>query len=1499
MVKAKIVAVLAVLLLMSSYVVLGEQGGPKFSMPHLSITPDLRVRRPVLPEGVSLHMSYVGRYGVGPAYSIVTIGDHVYLGDSETLDSFDVSNPRSPKLKDRLPGIGYFLDLELGPEGALIAGNYLGVGIIDLEGPEDLWYYSVWVPPEEIYDNYVTFDVSYDSRGYVYAAVTGGGVGILDVSDLTDPQEVAHIDPPAGMYAFAVANNGEYLAIGYVPQAGSGKIDVYDISNPRAPAYAWTFQDPNLQPYSLAMDDSYLYVGCPDRLMIVSLGSHEKVSEVELQNDVQKIRLFGDVVIASFYYYTQQIEYGGVSYVDVSDPANPQVVGVYSGGSGSFDAWMSGNNIFVADGSGGLLVLDASSPGNIKKIGKYDTPDYLYFVDAVNGYPVVSNPDSGILVFDPYTDREFPRIVGQIMIPPVQDTFSWDISATGDLLLVDTIGGGVRIYNLSNPSSPVSVGSFSIPGDYVMDVYADGDTAYIGTLQNGLFIVDISDPSSPTTVARIDIMGAGYQGEIAGIAESNGIVALGLSHKILVQELPWKGIVIVDARDPENARIVANVTLADMGLVGDIWDVAMEGNLVFFSVQGPSRDQPGWIGIMDVSDPEHPVMRAAIEADYFPFGISAQGNYLYTAQVRVGVEVYDVTDPSNPVPYDLYYPGFAIDVEPWENWIFASHIYSGLYTLAYDQGPPTVDILNPQDGSYVPSGDIVVSWQGEDDTKIIAYYISVDGGDYEYIDMATEWTVSGLDEGAHSVTILARDAASNYGYDSVSFTVDPVPPTVDITSPEDGSVLATNTVTVRWDMSDNYGIDHVEVRLDGGEWQDVGAVSEYTFESLPEGNHTVDVKAVDYAGNEATDTVSFSIVPPYRLEITSPEEGAKLNVSDVTVAWDLVIQNPDEPLDYFEISLDEGSPVIIQDTSARSYTLEDVPDGEHVVTVTAVSVHDVRISDSVSFSIDTQAPTVEITSPSQDEYLSTGSFTVMWTYEEEHLDHFEVSVDGGAWQDVGTATSYQVSDLSEGDHTISVRGVDTYGNVGPADTVTVHVDLSAPEITIVEPTEGSYLATSSPTVRWECRELYLDHIEISIDDGEWQDVGTSTSYTPQLEDGPHKVSVRAVDKVGRTDEDSVSFVVDTTPPEVSIESPSDGVFLATGSVVVQWSGSDNIALDHYEIRIDGGEWQDVGASNTYTVSLADGSHTVEVKAVDKAGNEATDAVVFTVDTTPPEVAILSPSSGEFVGTSAVQVVWECTEEHLDHFEVSVDGGAWQDIGVATSTTLSLTEGPHTVAVKAIDKAGNEATASVAFVVDTTAPTVSITSPEQGSYLAQSQVQVTWTYEEEHLDHFEVSVDGGAWQDVGTATSTTLTLDDGSHSVTVRAIDKAGNEATASVAFVVDTTEPVISISSPTQGQKVGKTVTVYWNVTEENVEKVEISIDGGAWQDVTGMNSYTFSNLPGGDHTVTIKVTDKAGNTATASVSFRVSVVPWLYIIIGIVAIAVVLAAVLLLRKKS
>lgn len=1469
---------------------------PRLRIP-VAPSPDLHHMPLVRPEGVSIHMSYVGRYGIGPAYSLVKVGDRVYVGDSDTLDSVDVSSPSRPSMKARLPGIGYFLDVEPGPEGVLFAGNYLGAGIIDLESPDDIWYYSVWVPPEETYGNYVTFDVSYDPRGYLYVAVTGGGVGILDVSDPADPVEIAHIEAPTNMYAFSVFCSSNLLAIGWVPAMGSGKVDVYDVSDPRTPAYSWTYQESLLEPYSVAIKDGYLLIATADKFMVVDMDSHEKVAELDVQNDVQKMRIFGDTVLLPFYFYTPDLEYGGVTYVDVSDPANPQVLGVYSGGAGSFDAWLDGTTIYLADGSGGLLVLDASNPGNMRRIGKLDTPDLLYYVDQVNGYPVVSNPNSGILVFDPYSNPDFPQIASQIFIPPVQSTFSWDISASGDLLYVSTVGGGVRIYNLSNPQAPVSVGSFSVPSDYVFDVFADGDTAYVGAMQNGVIILNVSDPSSPSVYSRVDLWGAGYEGELVGLAESGGVVAVGMSHKILVQELPWKGIIIIDATDPENPRITANVTLAQMGVTGDIWDVAMEGNLVFFSIQGPSRDQPGWIGIMDVSDPENPRMLSLIEADYFPFGISVQGTYLYTAQVRVGVEIYDVSDPSNPAFYDIYYPGFAIDVEPCGPRIFASHVYAGLYHLAYDQGPPEVTVTSPPDGSYLNTADVTIEWQGQDDTKIIAYYVSVDGSDYQYVDRATSYTASGLEEGAHGISVLARDAANNYGQATVSFIVDLTPPIVEITSPQEGQVFATNTVTVEWEAHEEVALDHVEVSLDGGEPIDVGLATNYTFTGIPEGDHQVVVTAYDKAGNSASDTVHFSIVPPFRLTITSPEEGARLNSSEVTVVWEFEQVNPDEPLDHFEVVLDDGEPVVIEDTTARSYTLTGVPDGDHVVTVSAVSVHGISISDSISFSVDSTPPVVEIVEPAEDSYLPSGDVTVRWTYEEPNLDHFELSVDGGSWINVGTETEYTVQGLEEGDHSVSVRGVDTYGNVGDPYSVSFYVDLTAPQVEITEPEDGTYTNEVPVTVRWTYEELYLDHFEVSVDGGDWQDVGTETQYLAFLEDGTHTVAVKAVDKVGRESTDSVTFTVDTTPPQVTITQPEAGAYLPTQLVAVSWSGSDNIGIDHYEIRVDGGDWQDVGTATTTTFQLQDGQHSVEVKALDRAGNEARASIVFTVDTTPPVVQVLSPAPGSYVNTSLVTVTWQAEEANLDHFEVSVDGGDWQDVGTSTTYTATLMEGSHSISVKAVDKAGNEGTATTAFVVDTTPPILSISSPENGAYLGTSTVSISWSCDENHLDHFEISVDEGAWQVLGTATSTTLSLGDGSHTVAVRAVDLAGNTATATVSFVVDTTKPVITISSPTQGQKVGKTVTVYWNITEENLEKVEISLDGGAWQDVTGMTSYTFSNLPGGDHTVTIRVTDKAGNQATASVSFTVSVIPWLYIIIAIVVIVVVVA-VLLLRKK-
>jgi hypothetical protein len=90
---------------------------------------------------------------------------------------------------------------------------------------------------------------------------------------------------------------------------------------------------------------------------------------------------------------------------------------------------------------------------------------------------------------------------------------------------------------------------------------------------------------------------------------------------------------------------------------------------------------------------------------------------------------------------------------------------------------------------------------------------------------------------------------------------------------------------------------------------------------------------------------------------------------------------------------------------------------------------------------------------------------------------------------------------------------------------------------------------------------------------------------------------------------------DTTPPTITITSPVNGATLTSSSVTVTWTGSDSgSGINYYETRIDGGSWinKSTSTSHTYT-SVANGTHTVDVRAWDKAGNSAIASVTFNVN----------------------------------------------------------------------------------------------------------------------------------------------------------------------------------------------------------------------------------------------------------------------------------------------
>jgi predicted phage tail protein len=91
--------------------------------------------------------------------------------------------------------------------------------------------------------------------------------------------------------------------------------------------------------------------------------------------------------------------------------------------------------------------------------------------------------------------------------------------------------------------------------------------------------------------------------------------------------------------------------------------------------------------------------------------------------------------------------------------------------------------------------------------------------------------------------------------------------------------------------------------------------------------------------------------------------------------------------------------------------------------------------------------------------------------------------------------------------------------------------------------------------------------------------------------------------------------MDLCGPSIQVLDPTNGTKVKAGDMVVRWASSDAISgVAGHKVRLDGGDWNDVGnASHFELLGLTEGQHTLEVMAIDEAGNENTSTVNFSVE----------------------------------------------------------------------------------------------------------------------------------------------------------------------------------------------------------------------------------------------------------------------------------------------
>ncbi|HEY1086423.1 MAG TPA: Ig-like domain-containing protein, partial [Archangium sp.] len=391
--------------------------------------------------------------------------------------------------------------------------------------------------------------------------------------------------------------------------------------------------------------------------------------------------------------------------------------------------------------------------------------------------------------------------------------------------------------------------------------------------------------------------------------------------------------------------------------------------------------------------------------------------------------------------------------------------------------------------------------------------------------------------------------------------------------------------------------------------------------------------------------------------------------------------------------------------------------------------------------------------------------------------------------------------------------------------------------------------------------------------------------TTSLSEGPHAVVAR---EQGSTNGSiSVPFTVDSIAPSAPmVTSPTPNQYTSptpTLAGTAEPGARVEVSVDGMAVCVtlaDGaGAWRCVPPS-----ALADGTHTVTAKATDVATNESlpSQPVTFQVDRTPPTPPVITaPAEGSSLTDTTP--TFTGTAEPGSTVTVRVNGmtvctatasaqGAWSCDAMA-----ALPRGTHVATATATDPAGNTSMPSDSrsfTVVAETPPAPAITGPASGTITSDPTPRVTGTA----TPGSTVTVrEAGTMTVLCTATADaqgnwscdTSVLTDGTHGLVATAEkDGATSMPSSETTIRIDTTPPDVNVEG-TPPEPIPSTTGTTFTWAIESDTTYECSIDGGAFQECTA--PFNVPGLAPGEHTITVRATDAAGNVNETSTTWLVS----------------------------
>nr|WP_235922361.1 Ig-like domain-containing protein [Citrobacter telavivensis] len=615
-------------------------------------------------------------------------------------------------------------------------------------------------------------------------------------------------------------------------------------------------------------------------------------------------------------------------------------------------------------------------------------------------------------------------------------------------------------------------------------------------------------------------------------------------------------------------------------------------------------------------------------------------------------------------------------------------------------------------------------------------------------------------------------------------------------------------------------------------------------------------------------------------------------------------------------------------------------DGTTTIAVTVTNTAGNSGSATHDVTVDTAAPSVTLNSVTADDVINAaeqGADLVLsgTTTNVEAGQLVTVTLNGqtytaqvqanGEW--TLTVPSADLSGLTDGSARVEASVSNAAGNSASA-THDYSVDTTAPVITIstlaaddiLNATEaqadlvitGTTTAPAGQTVTVTINGN--DYTALVQANGRWS-VTVPAAEAGALTTG--SVTATVSDAAGNTGSASHALTVDTTSPVVTISTVAADDIINRAehgqTQIISGSASGAAAGDAVTVTVNGknyttvvdaaGNWS-VGVPAADISALNDGTTTIAVTVTNTAGNSGSATHDVTVDTAAPSVTLNSVTADDVINAAeqGADLVLSGTTTNVEAGQlvtVTLNGqtytaqvqanGEWT-LTVPSADLSGLTDGSARVEVSVSNAAGNSASATRDYSVDTTAPVITISTLAADDILnateAQADLVITGTTTAPAGQTVTVTINGNDY--------TALVQANGSWSVTVPAAeagalttgtvtatvsDAAGNTGSASHALTVDTTSPVVTISTVASDDIINRTEHGQTQIISGSAsgaaagDAVTVTVNGknyttvvdaaGNWS--VGVPAADISALNDGTTTITVTVTNAAGNSGSAT----------------------------------